>query len=73
MLYLGYYSYISGISTDKERTSKLARLDGIEQIAVMIGTFASPRIFKTLSYYGSYSFSLGIRTLAFFYTYFGVK
>ena len=37
MLYLGYYAYISGLCKEKERASKLARLDGVEQIAVMIG------------------------------------
>ena len=37
MLYLGYYAYISGLCKEKERASKLARRDGVEQIAVMIG------------------------------------
>ena len=73
MLYLGYYTYISGISKDNDRATRLARMDGIEQIAVMIGTFLSPKIFKALSYHGSYGFSLGIRTVAFLYTVFCVR
>ena len=73
MLYLGYYTYISGISKDNDRATRLARIDGIEQLAVMIGTFLSPKIFKALSYHGSYGFSLGIRSVAFLYTVFCVR
>jgi len=71
--YLGVYSYGTTITKPKERAHRLARLDGMETIASMIGTILSPIIFKSLGYYGSYSFSCVFLALAIAYMIFFVE
>jgi MFS transporter, PCFT/HCP family, solute carrier family 46, member 3 len=55
--YLGVYSYGTNITKPKDRAHRLARLDGMETTATIIGTILSPIIYKGLGYYGSYCFS----------------
>ena len=40
--YLGIYSYGSRVSKPEERAHRIARLDGVETLATVIGTLISP-------------------------------
>ena len=71
--YLGIYSYAADISSDKERSSRLARMDGIEMIGTLIGVLASPKVFQWLAYNGNYGFCFVLNLAAFLYIFFGVK
>ena len=48
--YLGLYSFAADITTVDERSSRMARFDGFEQTAYVIGTALSPIIFHTGGY-----------------------
>ena len=48
--YLGLYSFTADITTVDERSSRMARFDGFEQTAYVIGTALSPIIFHTGGY-----------------------
>ena len=48
--YLGLYSFAVDITTVEERASRMARFDGFEQTAYIIGTALSPLIFKAAGY-----------------------
>ena len=58
---------MADISPVKERATRLARIDGVEQIGSLIGTFLSPIIFNQFGYYGNYGFCLGLQSFAFIY------
>ena len=55
--YLGVYSYGTTVTKPNERAHRLARLDGIETLANIVGTLLSPFIFKQLGYFGNYAIS----------------
>ena len=42
--YLGVYSYGTDVSKPEDRAYRLARLDGIETVAVVVGTSLSPKV-----------------------------
>jgi len=65
--YLGIYSYGTVITSPKERSHRLARLDGMETTALVIGTILAPIVFKNLGYFGSYGFSCFFNLLAIIY------
>ena len=71
--YLGVYSYGATITNSEDRAYRLGRLDGMETIAIVVGTLLSPIIFKKLGYYGSYSISWLFSILAVIYMVFIVK
>ena len=48
--YLGLYSFASDITTADERASRMARFDGFEQTAYIIGTALSPIIYHAGGY-----------------------
>ena len=48
--YLGMYSFAADITTVEERASRMARFDGFEQTAYIVGTALSPLIFKAAGY-----------------------
>jgi membrane protein DedA with SNARE-associated domain len=52
--YLGVYSYGTTVTKPKERAHRLARLDGVETLANIIGTLLSPFVFQKLGYFGNY-------------------
>ena len=65
--YLGLYSFASDITSTNDRASRMARFDGFEQIAYIIGNALSPLIFKLGGYEAAFatkvilaSFSLSI-------------
>ena len=65
--YMGYYGLGSSITTDEERTSRLARFDGVEQFGAIIGTIMSPLIFTYLGNYGSFIATAIFHGAAFIY------
>jgi MFS family permease len=65
--YLGMYSYGANVSKPKERAYRLARLDGAETIAVVVGTLISPKVFDWLGFYGNFGISGGVVILAILY------
>ena len=44
------YSFAADITTVEERASRMARFDGFEQTAYIVGTALSPIIFKAGGY-----------------------
>ena len=71
--YLGVYSYGTTVTKPEERAHRLARLDGIETLASVVGTLLSPFIFKQLGYFGNYAISCGFFALSIIYLIFIVK
>ena len=60
--YLGVYSYGTAITQPNERAYRLARMNGMETIATIIGTLLSPVVFKTLGYHGSFQCTFPVPT-----------
>ncbi len=73
VIYLGLYGYVATITTPEDRAYRLARLDGIETAAMMLGTFLSPIIFDAFGYYASFGARIACSTSAFLYVTFVVK
>ena len=71
--YLGVYSFGTSVTKPNERAFRLARLDGIETFATIVGTLLSPIIFRHLGYFGIYSVSCGFLIPAIIYLIFIVK
>ena len=65
--YLGVYSYGTTVTKPKERAHRLARLDGVETLAIIIGTLLSPIIFKNFGYFGNYAISAVLFAISIFY------
>ena len=65
--YLGLYGYGASVSEPEERAHRIARLDGVETIATMIGTLLSPLVSKQLGYFGNYGLFAGLSLLAALY------
>jgi len=53
--------------TSEERAHRIARLDGVETIANVVGTLISPVVSKYLTFYGNYGMCGGFSLLAIFY------
>ena len=62
--YLGLYSFASDITRGEERASRLARFDGFEQIAYVIGNALSPMIFKLGGYEAAFASKVILATLS---------
>jgi hypothetical protein len=71
--YLGVYSYGTTVTQAPERAYRLTRLDGIESLASIVGTLASPYISLRLGFYGSFVSSGLLHALALAYLIFVVK
>ena len=71
--YLGVYGYGASVSEPEERAHRIARLDGTEYLATLIGTLLSPHVPTFLGYYGSYSLFGGLSLLAALYLHIFVK
>ena len=71
--YLGVYSYGTTVTKPKERAHRLARLDGIETLANVVGTLLSPFVFRQLGYFGNYAISCGFFAASILYLIFVVK
>ncbi|XP_059097126.1 lysosomal proton-coupled steroid conjugate and bile acid symporter SLC46A3-like [Tigriopus californicus] len=71
--YMGFYGYGSSASNPKERTTRLARFDGVEQTGSLIGTLLSPVLFSAVGYLGCYSIRAVLHFLALVYMIFIAK
>ena len=56
--YLGLYSFAADITTAEERASRMARFDGFEQTAYIIGTALSPIIYHAGGYEAAFRHQL---------------
>ena len=52
--YLGVYGFAADITTPDERASRMARFDGFEQTAFVIGNALSPALYNSLGYEGAF-------------------
>jgi predicted MFS family arabinose efflux permease len=71
--YLGIYGYGASVTEPGERAHRIARLDGTETLATMLGTLLSPVIAKRLGYLGNYGIMCGSALLAGIYLKIRVK
>jgi MFS family permease len=65
--YLGIYSFGATVSKANERAYRLSRLQGIECLAVFLGTLLSPYIFMQFGYYGNFLISAACYVFAIAY------
>ncbi|TRY81172.1 hypothetical protein TCAL_13740 [Tigriopus californicus] len=73
VFYMGFYGYGSSASNPQDRTTRLARFDGVEQAGGLIGTLLSPVLFSAIGYLGCYSIRAVLRFLALVYVIFIAK
>ena len=52
--YLAVYGFAADITTPEERASRMARFDGFEQTAYVVGNALSPSLYHTLGYEGAF-------------------
>ena len=52
--YLAVYGWAADITSPEERASRMARFDGFEQAAFIIGNSLSPVLFRNLGYEGTF-------------------
>ena len=71
--YLGLYGYGASVSEPEERAHRIARLDGVETIATMVGTLLSPLVSKHVGYFGNYGLFAGLALSAAVYLQYFVK
>jgi MFS family permease len=67
VFYLGMYSFVTNVAKPKDRAHRLARLDGMELLGYIVGTFVSPVIYERVGSFGSYGLSAGFIFLAIAY------
>ena len=70
---MGTYSYGTKVTQPSERAQRLARFDGFETLANMLGFLASPAIFAKLGYLGVFSICEGMIGLAIIYIIFFIE
>jgi MFS family permease len=71
--YLGTYSYGTDAAAPKDRAHRLARLDGTEILANMVGTILSPYINDAVGFYGTFGIGSAVMTASGLYLIFFVK
>ena len=71
--YLGQYGYGASVTEPEERAHRIARLDGTEYVATMIGTLLSPVISKHIGYFGNYGLNGALALTAVVYLKFVVE
>jgi hypothetical protein len=71
--YVGIYAIISSHSNDEDRAFKLARMDALLTIVMIVGYSLAYPTFEALSYYGTYAVNTGSIVVAILYTQFVVK
>lgn len=52
--YLGVYSFAADITGAEDRASRMARFDGFEQVAFIVGNALSPMLFHLVGYQGAF-------------------
>ena len=63
--YLGLYSFVADITSVEERAGRLARFDGFEQTAYIVGNALSPVIFHLGGYEAAFASKIILAILAF--------
>jgi len=63
--YLAVYGFAADITTPDERASRMARFDGFEQTAFVIGNALSPVLYHSLGYEGVFSAKICLALLSF--------
>ena len=71
--YLGVYGYGASVSEPDERAHRIARLDGTETLATIVGTLLSPHVTNLLGPIGNYGILAGLSLLAAIYLKFCVR
>ena len=56
--YMGIYSYGASITQHDERATRLARLDGIERVGLLIGIALSPILLDNIGIYANFAISV---------------
>merc|ERR1719410_2705293 len=62
--YLGVYTFAADITSVEQRASRMARFDGFEQMAFIVGTALSPVLFRCAGYEGAFSTKIALATLS---------
>ena len=52
--YLGVYSFAADITSPGDRASRMARFDGFEQVAYVVGNALSPILYHSVGYEGAF-------------------
>ena len=52
--YLGVYSFAADITSPEDRASRMARFDGFEQVAYVVGNSLSPILYHSVGYEGTF-------------------
>ena len=52
--YLGIYSFATDITSPGDRASRMARFDGFEQVAYVVGNALSPILYHSVGYEGAF-------------------
>ena len=55
--YLAVYGFAADITVPDDRASRMARFDGFEQTAFVVGNALSPSIYNALGYEGAFRYS----------------
>jgi len=63
--YLAVYGFAADITTPDERASRMARFDGFEQTAFVIGNALSPVLYHSMGYEGVFSVKICLALLSF--------
>ena len=73
LYYLAEYSYISDVTSEAERTSRISIVDGTDYIFTMVGTAVSGVAFATVGYFGIFGAGAVCDTLGVLYVAFVLK
>ena len=73
LYYLAEYSYISDVTSEAERTSRISIVDGTDYIFTMVGTAISGVAFATVGYFGIFGAGAVCDTLGVLYVAFVLK
>merc|ERR1719336_512072 len=62
--YLGVYTFAADITSVEQRASRMARFDGFEQMAFIVGTALSPVLFRCAGYEGAFSIKIALAAVS---------
>ncbi len=54
--YLGVYTFAADITSPGDRASRMARFDGFEQVAYVVGHALSPILYHSVGYEGAFMY-----------------
>merc|ERR1712038_7065 len=62
--YLGVYTFAADITSVEQHASRMARFDGFEQMAFIVGTALSPVLFRCAGYEGAFSIKIALAAVS---------